>query len=302
MTPRWRRHLESILEREGDVDAVVVFTVPMSAPPRHPDRAARAVRRARRLLRRRRADEPARVRRHGHRLQLLPRRRPVRVRPRALELGGRRSTGCASSARGARRRCSGEPTRSSSRRSRSRRSATSSSTATATSSAASGSRRLVGEPCAPSAGRRLRARRPRLPGRHRPRAADRRRAVQRLRRARSRRRASTCASRGARTRSVYASSSVPAVRARGVAARRSSRTRTRESSGGSSPGRELIVVADADEATAAYRELLDDPAQAEELGRRARERVLDEHTYRAPRAPAARAARPRRPGDARLTP
>jgi spore maturation protein CgeB len=45
------------------------------------------------------------------------------------------------------------------------------------------------------------------------------------------------------------------------------------------PGRELLVVADADEATAAYRELLDDPAQAEELGRRARERVLDEHTY-----------------------
>ena len=45
------------------------------------------------------------------------------------------------------------------------------------------------------------------------------------------------------------------------------------------PGRELLVVADADEARAAYRELLADPAQAEELGRRARERVLDEHTY-----------------------
>jgi spore maturation protein CgeB len=45
------------------------------------------------------------------------------------------------------------------------------------------------------------------------------------------------------------------------------------------PGRELIVVNDADEATAAFRELLADPAQAEELGRRARERVLDEHTY-----------------------
>ena len=45
------------------------------------------------------------------------------------------------------------------------------------------------------------------------------------------------------------------------------------------PGRELVVVADADEAVAAYRELLADPAQAEELGRRARERVLDEHTY-----------------------
>jgi spore maturation protein CgeB len=45
------------------------------------------------------------------------------------------------------------------------------------------------------------------------------------------------------------------------------------------PGRELLVVADVDEATAAYRDLLADPAQAEELGRRARERVLDEHTY-----------------------
>ena len=46
------------------------------------------------------------------------------------------------------------------------------------------------------------------------------------------------------------------------------------------PGSELLVAHDADEAVAAYRALLDDPAQAEELGRRARERVLDEHTYR----------------------
>ena len=46
------------------------------------------------------------------------------------------------------------------------------------------------------------------------------------------------------------------------------------------PGSELLVVNDATEAVAAYRDLLDDPAQAEELGRRARERVLDEHTYR----------------------
>ena len=35
----------------------------------------------------------------------------------------------------------------------------------------------------------------------------------------------------------------------------------------------------ADEATETYRALLADPAQAEELGRRARERVLDEHTF-----------------------
>jgi hypothetical protein len=46
------------------------------------------------------------------------------------------------------------------------------------------------------------------------------------------------------------------------------------------PGSELLVVNDAAEAVAAYRELLADPAQAEEMGRRARERVLDEHTYR----------------------
>ncbi len=45
------------------------------------------------------------------------------------------------------------------------------------------------------------------------------------------------------------------------------------------PGRELLVVSSAEEAVAAYRQLLDDPAQAEELGRLARERVLDEHTY-----------------------
>jgi spore maturation protein CgeB len=45
------------------------------------------------------------------------------------------------------------------------------------------------------------------------------------------------------------------------------------------PGRELLLVGDAEEAVAAYRELLGDPGQAEELGRRARERVLDEHTY-----------------------
>jgi spore maturation protein CgeB len=45
------------------------------------------------------------------------------------------------------------------------------------------------------------------------------------------------------------------------------------------PGRELRVVGSSDEAIDAYRELLADPAQAEEMGRRARERVLDEHTY-----------------------
>jgi hypothetical protein len=45
------------------------------------------------------------------------------------------------------------------------------------------------------------------------------------------------------------------------------------------PGRELVVVESAEEAVAVYRELVADPGQAEEMGRRARERVLDEHTY-----------------------
>jgi len=45
------------------------------------------------------------------------------------------------------------------------------------------------------------------------------------------------------------------------------------------PERELRVVANADEAVAVYAELLADPAQAEEMSRAARERVLDEHTY-----------------------
>jgi Glycosyl transferases group 1 len=45
------------------------------------------------------------------------------------------------------------------------------------------------------------------------------------------------------------------------------------------PGSELLVVDSAESAVAAYRELVADPGQAEEMGRRARERVLDEHTY-----------------------
>jgi spore maturation protein CgeB len=45
------------------------------------------------------------------------------------------------------------------------------------------------------------------------------------------------------------------------------------------PESELRVASTAEEALAAYRELLDDPGEAEAMGRRARERVLDEHTY-----------------------
>jgi spore maturation protein CgeB len=45
------------------------------------------------------------------------------------------------------------------------------------------------------------------------------------------------------------------------------------------PGSELLVVDDGEQALAAYRDLLGDPSQAEAMGMRARERVLDEHTY-----------------------
>jgi len=45
------------------------------------------------------------------------------------------------------------------------------------------------------------------------------------------------------------------------------------------PGSELLVVSSAEEALHTYRELLDDPGQTEAMGARARERVLDEHTY-----------------------
>jgi spore maturation protein CgeB len=45
------------------------------------------------------------------------------------------------------------------------------------------------------------------------------------------------------------------------------------------PGSELVIAADADEAVEAYEALLDDPGAAAELGRRARERVLEEHTF-----------------------
>ena len=58
-------------------------------PARNPDCVARALRCTHRLLRRRRTDELARVRRDGHRLQHLPRSRSGRVRPGAFELGRR---------------------------------------------------------------------------------------------------------------------------------------------------------------------------------------------------------------------
>jgi spore maturation protein CgeB len=45
------------------------------------------------------------------------------------------------------------------------------------------------------------------------------------------------------------------------------------------PGSELLVVGGADEAIDVYTRLLADPAEAVELGRRARARVLEEHTF-----------------------
>jgi spore maturation protein CgeB len=45
------------------------------------------------------------------------------------------------------------------------------------------------------------------------------------------------------------------------------------------PGEEIMIVNDVDEAVAAYEQLLGDPAQAIAMGERARQRVLDEHTY-----------------------
>jgi glycosyltransferase involved in cell wall biosynthesis len=45
-------------------------------------------------------------------------------------------------------------------------------------------------------------------------------------------------------------------------------------------GSEVVVVDGPDGAVAAYRDLLDDPGAAEAMGARARARVLDEHTYR----------------------
>ena len=138
---------------------------------------------------------------------------------------------------------------------------------------------LVGEPSRRAARRRLRARRPRLPGRHRQRAP--RSATSRstsFPRAISAARVNLCITRRSHA-TVYASSScrpfeLAAAGAAIVANPYDGLERWFE------PGSELLVVNDAAEAVAAYRDLLDDPAQAEEMGRRARERVLDEHTYR----------------------
>jgi spore maturation protein CgeB len=45
------------------------------------------------------------------------------------------------------------------------------------------------------------------------------------------------------------------------------------------PGRELVVVSSADEAATTYAELLGDAGRLEDMGRAARERALEEHTF-----------------------
>ena len=277
VTPRWQKHLESLIERERP-DAVIVFTVPMAHLRGIPSALRAQVRHPGRLLRRRRADEPAGVRRHGHGLQLVPRGRSVRVRPAASRTRRAASSGCASSARAAQRRSSGAPIRSSSRRRRSRRSTTSSSTATATSSAATGCRRW-------SASRR---------GRCRTRTSRSAAATSRatsgtarpigdipfnvFARAISAARINLCITRRSHA-TVYASSSCrPFELASAGAAIVSNPYNGLER--WFEPGSELLIVDDADEAIAGLPRPARRPGQAEEMGRRARERVLDEHTYR----------------------
>ena len=265
------------------------------ALPRHPDGAARALRRAGRLLRRRRADEPAGVRRHGHGLQLLPRRRSRASTTSCSRTRRAGSSGCASSARGGRRRSSGAPIPSCSTRTTSRRSTTSSSTATATSSGASGWQTLVGEPS-----RRLPEVDFALGGR------DFRGDIGGARvigdvpfnvfaRAISAARVNLNITRRSHA-TVYASStSRPFELAASGAAIVSNPVEGIER--WFEPGRELLVVVDArtrrSTPTASCSPI---PRRRRSWAARARERALDEHTYVASRAARARARRSSRAG------
>ena len=277
MTPRWQRHLERILEREGDVDAVIVFTVPMSHLRGIPT-----------ALRERfgvpvvfyDGDVPMSLPEFGGMdtgFNYYHGADPSEYDLVALELRGR-----ARAAARARRAARGG--RLLGRRPRAVR-------------AAAGRegddvffygygdkfrrewmRAMVGEPSRAAPERRLRARRPRLPGRHRSARACSATSRSTSSPTRSPRRASTSTSRAARThpstrRRRAGRSSSPCAGAAIVSNPHEGIERWFE------PGRELVVVDDAEEAIAAYRELLADPGAAEEMGRRARERVLDEHTY-----------------------
>ncbi len=249
---------------------------PNGAPPRHPGRTARAVRDPDRLLRRRRADEPPRVRRNGHGLQPVPRRGPVGVRPRAVELGRR-------DREAARARCAARRGALLGRRSRVLRAA----------GGREGRRRVLlrlrrqvptrldeddgGGGVPPCARPRLRPRRPRLPGRHGDGAHARRHPVQPLRtsdlgRAREPQHDASpaCDRRGlvdgppVRARVLGRRDRLePARRDRALVRARSRARRRRERRGG---GRRLPRARGGS-------------GTGRGDGGRARERVLDEHTY-----------------------
>ena len=277
VTPRWRRHLTRVLEAEKDVDAVVVFTVPMAHFRGIPSLPARALRRARVFYD---GDVPMSLPEFG-----------------GMDTGFNYYHGAdpseydlvVSNSEGGleRLRELGRPARGGGllgRRPGVLRAA----------AGREGARRLLlrlrrqvpprldggdgrrAEPSRPGA--RVRPGRPRLPGRHGPRVARRRRSLQCLR-AGDLGRADQPEHHPAFTRERVRVLVGPPVRARGRGGRdrlepvRGDRAlvRARARSCSSSTTR--------DEALAAYRELLDDPAQAEAMGARARERVLDEHTY-----------------------
>ena len=184
---------------------------------------------------------------------------------------------CSRSGPGGPRPSSGAPIPSSSPRGRSRSCTTSSSTATATSSAATGWRRWWASPAAPRRSSSSRS------------AAATSRATPAARGS-----SATFRSTPSPRRSPLSRINLNITRRSHASVSASSSCRPFELAAAGAaivsnpyegierwfePGQELLVVNDADEALAAYRELLGDPAQAEAMGARARERVLDEHTY-----------------------
>ena len=289
VTPRWRKHLEALLERERDVDAVIVFTVPMSHFRGIPSAL------------RERFDVPV-VFYDGDVPMSLPEFGGMDTgfnyyhgaEPEEYDLVLSNSEGGLERLRelGARRAEAVfwaadpelfHPLR---RRQGVRRLLLRLRRQVQARVDGGARRRAV----AASAGRGLRARRPRLPRRHRPRARDRRRAVQRVR---------ACDLGGARQPQRHAALArdrlrvvdEPAVRARCVAVRRSSRTRSTGWSGGSSRGGSCSSSSTADEAVDAYRELLvGSRAGGGARQRRARARARRAHVL-APRATRARARR-----------